>query len=156
MIDPRSVVGRVGQQQIQGRRGNARVGVIEMPIADQHHPQHDGEVGDDGRGALDRVVRFDGEDVKQGIARPPQLEDLAIVSTFSLTWGLSPDLAGIARRPIRVAGGAMTFDIRKTNIEAQANVKPLAERLGSRSGRRTMAESTSIRKRKNQPTDEEP
>ncbi len=51
-----------------------------------------------------------------------------------------------------VRGGAMTFDIRKTSIAAQVNVRPLAERFGSNKGRRTMAESMSMRRRKKTPT----
>ena len=98
VIDARSEIGRVGQQQIQGRRGNARVGVVEMPIADQDHPQHDGEVGDDGRGALDRVVRFAGEDVKQGIARSPLLEDLDRIGS-SRPWHAGLVACAAGRRP---------------------------------------------------------
>ena len=143
-----------------------------MPIADQDHPQHDGEVGENGRGPLARAVRFAGEDVKQGIAWSPLLEDIVNVGVFvvdigharpmpgyqvpvwhpglTLAWGFSPERV---RSNVRLGRrGVMTFDMRKTNIATQANVRPLAERLGSSSGRRTMAESTSIRKRKKPPT----
>ncbi len=68
-----------------------------------------------------------------------------------MAWGVSLERVRAAVSDIG-GGGLMTFDIRKTNIAAHANVRPPAERLGSRSGRRTMAESTSIRKTKKPPT----
>ncbi len=98
-----------------------------------------------------------GEDVEQGIARSPLLEDLGS-SLRSLPWPgpfrRGPSSLALARTETRgfFRLGVMTFDIRKTSIAAHANVRPLAERFGSRSGRRTIAESTSIRKRKAPPT----
>ncbi len=46
----------------------------------------------------------------------------------------------------------MTLAIRNTSSESPVNVRPLAERFGSSSGRRTMTGSNSKRIRKNAPT----
>ncbi len=93
MVKAGSELGRVRKDQVHARRRHARVRVVKVPIADQHHGHDHGEVGEDGHGAGEpavdqgaavffrrrlvaggiRIAGEAGEDLKQGISRPRRL-----------------------------------------------------------------------------------
>src|SRR5262249_24060520 len=136
--------------------------IVKMAIADKHQRQYDRQMGDDGRDPAGGGVRRIGEHEEQRIARPALLENCLHFGGLidgGLLDGSRPRLAhggggGGARAGWEAVSGrlVMTFDIRNTSIAAQANVKPPAERFGSKSGRRTIAGSTNSRRIKNRLT----
>ena len=98
-----------------------------------------------------RLVGERGEDEEQRIAGP-------VLGQVLLDFGRILAGPGACRpsgppsRSVSVGLGVTTLPIRKTSMATPAKARPLADRLGSSRGRRTMSGSTSSRTRKKTPT----